>query len=125
MNKPLVKISEDDCFRFFGEAKSDYEIFDYFHDAGAATICYTKGKSGVVVSDTTTGMFSQEALHIPEIKDTTGAGDAFWTGFLYAFLQYKKLQDCVAFAQQMAAIKLQRIGGLPINIDAIKMLAAL
>ncbi|GLB51424.1 fructokinase [Neptunitalea chrysea] len=123
--KPLVKISEDDCFRFFGEVKSDNEILEYFHSAGAATICYTKGKNGVVVSDTTTGMYSQNALHIPEVKDTTGAGDAFWTGFLYAYLHYKKLQDCVAFAQQMAGIKLQRIGGLPINIDATKMLAAL
>jgi len=78
---PLVKLSEDDCYRYFGETKSESFILDYFHELGAATICLTKGKEGVVLSDKEHGKIHQAALPIAEIKDATGAGDAFWTGF--------------------------------------------
>ena len=116
-NDPLVKLSEDDCYRLFDEVKSDAFIFDYFHQMGASTICLTKGKNGVVVSDTKQGVFFQPAFQINEIKDTTGAGDAFWTGFLYAQIQNKSIEDCVTLAQKLAGIKLQNVGRLPDNIN--------
>ncbi len=116
-NDPLVKLSEDDCYRLFDEVKSDAFIFDYFHQMGASTICLTKGKNGVVVSDTKQGVFFQPAFQINEIKDTTGAGDAFWTGFLYAQIQNKSIEDCVTLAQKLAVIKLQNVGRLPDNIN--------
>jgi fructokinase len=110
---PLVKLSDDDCFRYFDCIKTDEEIFDHFHDLGASTICLTKGENGVKVSDKTEGTLFAKANKIENIKDSTGAGDAFWTGFLYSKLQEKSLIECVAFAQKLAAIKLQNIGGLP------------
>ena len=116
-NDPLVKLSEDDCYRLFDEVKPDAFIFDYFHQMGASTICLTKGKNGVVVSDIKQGVFFQPAFQINEIKDTTGAGDAFWTGFLYAQIQNKSLEDCVTLAQKLAGIKLQNVGRLPENIN--------
>jgi len=88
-NNPLVKVSEDDCLRLFGEVKTEHEIFDYFHQLGVSTVCLTKGKDGVKLSDKSAGVFSQSALPIKDVKDTTGAGDAFWTGFLFAKLQKK------------------------------------
>ena len=63
-NDPLVKVSEDDCYRLFAEVKSEDYIFDYFHSLGASTICLTKGKKGVVVSDKKEGLLFQEALPI-------------------------------------------------------------
>lgn len=116
-NDPLVKVSEDDCYRLFGETKSEAFIFDYFHQLGVSTICLTKGKDGVKVSDTNHGLFFQEAIPIKEIKDTTGAGDAFWTGFLYAKLNNKNMTESISIAQKLASIKLQNIGRLPNNID--------
>ena len=122
-NDPLVKLSEDDCYRLFAEVKSEDYIFEYFHALGAATICLTKGKNGVVVSDINHGMFFQEALPIAEIKDTTGAGDAFWTGFLYAQLAHKTLKESVTIAQKLASIKLQNVGRLPDNINIKDLIA--
>jgi len=101
----------------FDEEKSDAFIFNYFHELGASTICLTKGKNGVVVSDIKQGVLFQPAFQIDEIKDTTGAGDAFWTGFLYAQIQNKSLEDCVTLAQKLAVIKLQNVGRLPENIN--------
>lgn len=120
-NDPLVKLSEDDCYRLFAAVKSEEYIFDYFHGLGASTICLTKGKNGVVVSDIHQGLFFQNAIPIEEVKDTTGAGDAFWTGFLYAQLHQKNLEATITVAQKLAAIKLQNVGRLPddINIKAL------
>lgn len=120
-NNPFVKVSEDDCFRLFGEVKSEEFIFDYFHNLGVSTICLTKGKDGVKLSDTIHGLFFQEAIPLKEIFDTTGAGDAFWTGFLYAKLQNKDLHECISIAQKLASIKLQNIGSLPENLNFVKV----
>jgi len=121
-NNPLVKVSEDDCFRLFGETKSEEYIFNYFHNLGVSTICLTKGKDGVKLSDSVHGTFFQEAIPLKEIKDTTGAGDAFWTGFLFAKLLNKNLEDCMTVAQKLASIKLQIVGRLPDNMNIISEL---
>lgn len=118
-HNPIVKISNDDCLRLFGEQKSESEIFKYFHDLGAPTICLTKGEYGVVLSDILEGIIRHDALKIEEIKDTTGAGDAFWTGFLYAQLHHKNFDETITIAQKLAAIKLQNVGRLPENINLI------
>lgn len=119
---PLVKLSDDDCFRLFDEVKSEAYIFDYFHQLGAKTICLTKGKDGVVISDTSLGIIRRNAITVQDIKDTTGAGDAFWTGFLYAQLSNKSLEDTITIAQKLAVLKLQNLGGLPENIDIVAYL---
>ncbi|MEC4003210.1 carbohydrate kinase family protein [Flavobacterium sp. SUN052] len=119
---PLVKLSEDDCYRLFAEVKTEDFIFDYFHNLGASRICLTKGKNGVVLSDIEQGLFFQEAMPIEEIKDATGAGDAFWTGFLYAQLNQKDLEESISIAQRLASIKLQNVGRLPDNINILSQL---
>lgn len=121
-NDPLVKLSEDDCYRLFAEVKSEDYIFEYFHNLGASTICLTKGKNGVAVSDVTQGLFFQKAIQIDEIKDATGAGDAFWTGFLFAQLQHKNIEESITIAQKLASIKLQNVGRLPDNINIEKII---
>jgi fructokinase len=119
---PWVKLSEDDCFRLFDEVKTEDEIFEYFHQMGAETICLTKGKNGVVLSDKHYGLIFQEANFIEEIKDTTGAGDAFWTGFLFARINHQSLEESITIAQKLAAIKLQNVGRLPDNIQIANLL---
>jgi fructokinase len=121
-NDPLVKLSEDDCYRLFAEVKSEDYIFDYFHHLGASTICLTKGKNGVAVSDLNQGLFFQKAIQIDEVKDATGAGDAFWTGFLFAQIENKNINDCITIAQKLASIKLQNVGKLPDNINIKKII---
>lgn len=123
-NDPLVKLSEDDCYRLFAEVKSEDYIFEYFHNLGASRICLTKGKNGVVLSDKNDGLFFQKAVFINEIKDATGAGDAFWTGFLYAQLHNKGIEESLTVAQKLASLKLQNVGRLPDGIDFPEYLAS-
>lgn len=122
---PLLKLSIDDCYRYFDCHKTDEEIFNYFHHMGVSTICLTKGKDGVVVSDINEGLIQQDAIKITDIKDVTGAGDAFWTGFLYAQINHKSLLDSISIAQKLATIKLQNVGRLPDIIGLKKIISDL
>jgi len=44
-------------------------------------------------------------------RDTTGAGDAFHAGFIYAMLQGEDLEECMRTANALAALKCRQLGG--------------
>ncbi len=54
--------------------------------------------------------------------DATGAGDAFWSGFLFAHLKEFPVERCLKIALSLAAIKLQNVGRLPQNMDVLSEL---
>ena len=54
--------------------------------------------------------------------DATGAGDAFWSGFLFAYLKEFPMERCLKIALALAAIKLQNVGRLPQNVDILSEL---
>jgi len=117
-----VKISEDDMFRLFGENLPHREIFDFFHSEGVETICLTLGSKGVKLSQKGEDIIQLPAIKIEKVMDTTGAGDAFWSGFLFAYTKKKPMRECLEVALQLAALKLQNVGRLPDNIDMLSEL---
>ena len=44
-------------------------------------------------------------------RDTTGAGDAFHAGFIYAMLSGEDLEECMRTANAIAALKCRELGG--------------
>jgi fructokinase len=54
--------------------------------------------------------------------DSTGAGDAFWSGFLFAYIKEKTIDECLDIALKLAALKLQNVGRLPDNINILSKL---
>ena len=52
-----------------------------------------------------------------EVKDTTGAGDAFWSGYLTARLDGHNIMDAAKAGRRMAELKLAHFGPLPTTID--------
>ena len=88
--------------------------------AGAQCVVVTLGKSGALVSSQNIYQFV-EGYDIPAV-DTTGAGDAFFGGFLYRILTSSKaISQCTAdellhfgrFANATATLCVQRHGGIP------------
>ena len=75
------------------------EIFRKLDDLVHGLVIMTKGKEGVEVSDGKT-LWSAGVLPLKKIVDRTGAGDAFGSGFVAAFM--KKPSD-VEFAMQLAS----------------------
>lgn len=116
---PLIKVSEDDMERYFNKTLSEKEIFDYFHGFGADLICLTLGKNGVKLSQKSKPTIHLPAVKINEVMDATGAGDAFWSGFLYAYVSKLPLEKALEIALRLAALKLQNVGRLPNNINVI------
>jgi sugar/nucleoside kinase (ribokinase family) len=92
---------------------------DYF---GNYFVAMTLGADGVVA------YHEGEYLHVPgfkiECRDTTGAGDAFRGGFIYALLQRMNLEEALRFANAVAALNCQGLGargGLP-TVEAVEEL---
>lgn len=119
---PLVKVSEDDMSRLFERQVMHQEIFDFFSHAGVTTTCLTLGSEGVKLALNGKEELCRQAVKVDKIQDATGAGDAFWSGFLYAFIEKKSLEKSLEVGQQLAALKLQSIGRLPENIKIVSKL---
>ena len=117
---PLVKISEDDMERLFDERRSHEDIFDFFHNEwDVDNVCLTLGGEGVKFSRKQKKQIFFPAKKVDNILDATGAGDAFWSGFLFAHIKGFSIERCLKVALSLAAIKLQHVGRLPQNVDIL------
>ncbi|WP_323789269.1 carbohydrate kinase [Psychroserpens sp.] len=119
---PLIKISEDDMFRLFHETLSHKQIFEFFHKEGVDIVCLTLGSKGVKLSQKDKKIIEMPAIKIEKVMDATGAGDAFWSGFLFAYIKKKPIEECLEVALKLAALKLQNVGRLPDNINILSKL---
>jgi sugar/nucleoside kinase (ribokinase family) len=77
---------------------------------GCAIVGMTRGKQGALV------YLEEEFLEAPAYdvpggcRDTTGAGDAFHTGFLYGLLNGAEVETSLKFANAVAAMKCRELG---------------
>jgi len=109
-------------FRLFEKELTHQEIFEFFHNLGVDTVCLTLGENGVKLSQLGKKTITLPAIKVKKLIDTTGAGDAFWSGFLYAYIKEKPIEDCLQIALKLAALKLQNVGRLPDNINILSKL---
>ncbi len=119
---PLVKISEDDMLRLFEQKLPHEDIFNFFHSEGVDTVCLTLGSNGVKLSQKGKEVIQLPAVKVDKIMDVTGAGDAFWSGFLFAYIKEMPIEKCMEIALKLAALKLQNVGRLPDNINILSEL---
>jgi fructokinase len=119
---PLVKISEDDMLRLFEQKLPHEEIFNFFHSEGVSLVCLTLGSNGVKLSQKGQEVIQLPAVKIDKIMDATGAGDAFWSGFLFAYIKEMPIDKCMEIALKLAALKLQNVGRLPDHINLVSEL---
>ncbi|NOX64161.1 MAG: sugar kinase [Chloroflexi bacterium] len=112
----LTKPSRDDAARLFGPDRSAPEYIHMFHDLGADIVVFTRGGGGALVSERGEALREIPARPVM-VADATGAGDAFWAGFLLAWLDGHSVEQSARVGREVAAIKLQRVGPLPRTID--------
>ena len=106
----FTKPSSDDAQRLFGPGKTPEEYVSLYHDLGAEVVVFTQGQEGVLLSHP--GGQRSFAVRPVEVQDATGAGDAFWAGFLVAVLDGNTLQRSLLFALQVVERTLRVVGPL-------------
>src|SRR5215210_4761500 len=120
----VTKPSADDARRIFGPDYEPEQYIELFHDLGAETVVFTMGEEGNLISEN-----GKITGHVPtrplEVVDATGAGDAFWAGFLTATLDGNSAERSVLFAREIVERKLATKGPLPTDIDREEIYARL
>jgi sugar/nucleoside kinase (ribokinase family) len=105
----VVKPSEDDAERLFGKDTPENQL-KKFIDLGAKLVIMTLGKEGAIVSN------GIETVALPtlafEVVDTTGAGDAFWSGFYTGLVKGHTLRESLILGAAVSAYKLKFIGAV-------------
>ena len=105
----IIKPSEVDAERIFGEDTPENQV-KKFINLGAKLVIMTLGKDGAIVSDGTEILkFNTLAT---EIVDTTGAGDAFWSGFYTGITKSYTLKESLNLGFATSAFKLKHVGAI-------------
>lgn len=108
----IIKISEVDWERLYNKpiVKAEQSA-RHFLDMGAKEVCITLGDKGCYAAS------MEDDIFLParrvQVKDTTGAGDAFWSGYLTAWLDGQDLEGCCKAGRKMAELKLSHFGPFP------------
>jgi len=112
----ITKVSLDDARRLFGADIPLRTAIDRFHLWGAETVVFTLGGAGSLVSQNGE-LIGYLPAHAIAIADATGAGDAFWAGYLTAMLDGHPPEACLLFAREVVELKLQTVGTLRTSIN--------
>ncbi len=102
----IVFANEDECEAFTGKSvrKGLAEI------AQLCNVAVVKvGKDGVWVQRDNE-IVQVAAVDVPKVIDTTGAGDAFAAGFLYAYARHHSLERCAVVGNLVAGEIIQGLG---------------
>lgn len=108
----LLKVSEVDWERLYGSPLTEAEeVARHLLGLGAREVCVTLGEKGAYVASA-----GGDSAFLParpvKVRDTTGAGDAFWSGYLTAWLDGHGPEGCVRAGRRMAEMKLEHFGPL-------------
>lgn len=105
----IIKPSLDDAEALFGRGDAA-SYLKSFHASGCKLVILTQGADGLFVS---TG---DEIKHFEslanEVVDTTGAGDAFWSGFYAGLSSGYKLELAVQLGNAVAAEVIKEVGAI-------------
>jgi sugar/nucleoside kinase (ribokinase family) len=103
----IVKPSEDDANRLFG-ADDPVRHMRRFLALGAKLVIMTLGRDGAIASD---GSETREYPSLADnVADTTGAGDAFWSGLYAGLIGKRSIDRSILIGMAVCARKLRCIG---------------
>ena len=105
----IIKPSEVDAERIFGADTPENQI-KKFLDLGAKLVIMTLGKDGAIVSNGKKTLTFETFAE--EIVDTTGAGDAFWSGFYMGLVTGHTIIDSLKLGFGTSAFKLKYVGAM-------------
>jgi len=112
----IVKPSEDDAERLFG-ANSNENHIKKFLDLGAKLVIMTLGVDGAIITNGVETVAMKTLA--TKVVDTTGAGDAFWSGFYAAIVKGYTLKESLKLGFAVSAYKLKYTGAV-VNLPVLE-----
>lgn len=113
----IMKLSDNETELLTGEESIEAAASKLLSQ-GIRCVVVTLGKKGAFVA--TAGKTSCVPTFSAPVVDTTGAGDAFWGGFLYKLLEqqipmdnHEKLRECARFGNAVATLCVGKRGAIP------------
>lgn len=113
----LLKVSDDELF-FITKIKDEKKAIKYLFDKNIKYLVLTRGKDGVsyYTKDSHIDVLGYQV----EVKDTTGAGDAWIGSFLYQLsqkddlskLSHEIIKDMLRFSNAAAALTTTHLGAM-------------
>jgi len=121
-NSDVVSLNLEEAQEFTGEKKKTLMIKSFL-DMGIKLISITDGPNGSIISDGKTIINSGVYSGGKEVKDTTGAGDAFLAGILISCLKDFSLEKTSKLATAMSYLECLEVGvreGLPTSVQELE-----
>jgi len=115
-NVDITKPSLDDCERIFGPGLEPIEYARKFINWGANFVILTMGANGVLLTSASGDVYNMFPNPI-SVSDVTGAGDAYWAGFLTAILDGRNPLEAAKLGQALAEVKIETVGPLTVPPD--------
>lgn len=112
-NIDIVKPSIDDARQLFGEEKSPQEIILKFIELGVRkSVILTCGSKGVYFIDDNEIIRFQPIIPVKKVIGVTGAGDAFWGGFISSIIKQDSIKEAINSGLFMASEKITYRGAI-------------
>ncbi|NLI54918.1 MAG: carbohydrate kinase [Clostridiales bacterium] len=123
----IMKLSDEETLLLTDQPEPE-DAAQFLNDIGIPCVAVTLGKKGALVS------IGGRSMTVPGYRhpavDTTGAGDAFWGGFLHRMLKLGKTPreltleeaaDCANWGNAVATCCVQKRGAIPAmpTLDAV------
>lgn len=115
----IIKLSDEETALITGNADPKQAMY-HLLDQGVGCAVITLGKAGAMAA--TQHAYERAGTFAGPVVDTTGAGDAFWGGFLHRLvldarrpdeLMRGHLQDYLRFANATATLCVRKRGAIP------------
>ena len=104
----IVFADEDEMTALFGVAEFD-EVLEKIKGMSNLFVMTRSAEGSVIVHGDE--IISHAATRVEKVIDSTGAGDAYSAGFLYAWARNDSLEDCARLATYCATNVIQQVGG--------------
>ncbi|HPZ92975.1 MAG TPA: carbohydrate kinase family protein [Bacillota bacterium] len=79
-------------------------------ESGVANVVVTLGSEGSQHYSRDGLISHASAFHVPDVLDTTGAGDSFASGFITGLLEGMDIADCLVRGNACAALAIRKVG---------------
>ncbi|HVZ58344.1 MAG TPA: carbohydrate kinase family protein [Patescibacteria group bacterium] len=105
----LLFVNKEEAEKIVGKKAEIPELLAELHAKGIRIVSLTDGEAGAYASDENNKLYHQAKVDCP-VVERTGAGDAYASGFLAAYLREKDIPTAMLWGVHNAAAVIGKIG---------------